>query len=92
MRGVVRGEVNRTAIASAGGSDGSRAQHAAGDAERSEAASAARSARENDGAAATPSARRETDRAAGMTTRPAKRCGLCSGLEDGDAELPRLVD
>ena len=54
----VRGEVNGTAITSAGGSDGSRAQHAAGDAERSEAASAARSARENDGAAATPCARK----------------------------------
>ena len=46
----VRCEVHRhvtgTAIASVGGSDGSRAQHAAGDTERSEAASAARSARE----------------------------------------------
>ncbi len=73
----VLGEVHRhvtgTAITSAGGSDGSRAQHAAGDAERSEAASAARSAREKDGAAATPLTGRETGRAAGMTTRPAMR-------------------
>ena len=72
----VLGEVHRhvtgSAIASAGGTDGSRAQHAAGDAERSEAASAARSARENDGAAATPLARKETDRAT-RVTRPAMR-------------------
>jgi len=56
-------------------------------------ASAARSAREDDGAGATPSVGNETGRtAAGATMRPAMRCGSGSGLEDGDAELLRLVD